>query len=155
MIPVASRMLSVPLKPGTNRWPATSPASGFATKISNPKQSSDDAGERGDRGLEPAKAALLEGEDRERSRPGDQRRGEERDPEQQVDPERGADDLGDVGRHRDQLRLQPETDRACGARGSRGRARAGCCPVAIPTFADWVWISIAIRFAATTTQSSR
>jgi hypothetical protein len=28
-------------------------------------------------------------------------------------------------------------------------------PVAIPTFADWVWISIAIRFAASTTQRRR
>ena len=28
-------------------------------------------------------------------------------------------------------------------------------PVAIPSFADWVWTSIAIRFAASTTQSSR
>ena len=28
-------------------------------------------------------------------------------------------------------------------------------PVAIPSFADWVWINIAIRLAASTTQSSR
>ena len=39
------------------------------------------------------------------------RRREERDAEQQLDPERGAEELGQVGRHRDQLRLDPETDR--------------------------------------------
>ena len=36
---------------------------------------------------------------------------EERDPEEQVEPQRGADHLGDVGRHRDHLGLEPEADR--------------------------------------------
>ena len=36
------------------------------------------------------------------------------------------------------------------ARQSSGRF----LPVAIPSLADWVWINIAIRLAATTTQSS-
>ena len=41
-------------------------------------------------------------------------------------------------------------------REKRSRQSSGrFLPVAIPSFADWVWISIAIRFAATTTQSSR
>ena len=37
------------------------------------------------------------------------------------------------------------------SRQTSGRFR----PVAIPSFADSVWITIAIRFEATTTQSSR
>jgi hypothetical protein len=46
----------------------------------------------------------------------------------------------------------------------RGRSRPGenvarhssgrFLPVAIPSLADWVWINIAIRLAATTTHSS-
>ena len=35
------------------------------------------------------------------------------------------------------------------------QASARFLPVAIPSFADWVWTTIAIRFAARITQSSR
>ena len=71
----------------------------------------DDADQGGDPRLEPAKAHLLQGEDREGAGAGDHPGGEERNAEQQVEAERGADHLGDVGRHRDQLGLQPEADR--------------------------------------------
>ena len=37
---------------------------------------------------------------------------------------------------------------------ARGTARPGCCPVAMPSLADRVWISMAIRLLATITQSS-
>ena len=41
-------------------------------------------------------------------------------------------------------------------RGNSWRHSSGrFLPVAIPSFADWVWTTIPIRFAARTTQSSR
>ena len=41
-------------------------------------------------------------------------------------------------------------------RGKFSRQSSGrFLPVAMPSLADWVWISIAIRFAASTTHSSR
>ncbi len=48
---------------------------------------------------------------REGAGAGDQPGREERDAEEQVEAERGADHLGDVAGHRDQLGLQPEADR--------------------------------------------
>ena len=71
----------------------------------------DDADQRGDPGLEPAQPQPLEGEDREGPGPGEHAGREERDPEDQVEAESGADDLGDVARHRDYLGLDPEPDR--------------------------------------------
>ena len=72
-----------------------------------------------------------------------------------MDPDRGAEELGEVGRHRDRLRLQPEA-RSTTRRENRSRQTSGRLrPVAIPSFAESVWISIAIRFAATITQTSR
>jgi hypothetical protein len=41
----------------------------------------------------------------------DQRGGEERDPEEEVETEGGTHDLGEVGGHRDRLGLKPEPDR--------------------------------------------
>ncbi len=39
------------------------------------------------------------------------RRRKQPDPEEQVEPDRGAEELREVGRHRDRLRLDPEPDR--------------------------------------------
>ena len=91
---------------------------------------------------------------RTRRSPVSTRRDEQARPEQQVEADRRAEELGQVGRHRDHLGLDPEQRTRCGARTARGRPRAGCWPVAIPSFADSVWISIAIRFEATITQTS-
>ena len=71
----------------------------------------DDADERRDHRLEPAVAVALEREDRERAAAGEQPRREERDAEKEVEAERGAEDLGEVGRHGDQLGLDPERHR--------------------------------------------
>ena len=49
--------------------------------------------------------ATLEAEDRERDDAGDQTGREQRHAEEQVKCDRGADKLGEVGRHRDQLGL--------------------------------------------------
>ena len=115
----------------------------------------DHADERGDHGLEPAEAARLQREDRERGGARDQRRREERDAEQEVEADRRADELGEVGRHRDHLGLEPEPRRSSCA-GSRSRQTSGrFIPVAIPSFALIDWITIPIRFAVRTTQSSR
>jgi hypothetical protein len=71
----------------------------------------DDAHERGDCGFESAEPVALQRQDPEgagaRQEPG----GEEGHPEEQVQAERGADHLGEVGRHRDRLRLHPEAER--------------------------------------------
>ena len=67
--------------------------------------------EAGDHGLERAQAEALQAQDQEGRDPGQQRRGEERDPEQEVESERGAEELRQVGRHRDQLSLYPEPER--------------------------------------------
>ena len=89
-----------------------------------------------------------------RCRPGDEAGREQRDPEQEVEAERRADYLGDIGRHRHHLRLDPQPDRRPRENCSR-QSSGRFLPVAIPSLADWVWMTIAIRFAATTTQSSR
>ena len=67
--------------------------------------------EPGDRELELAVAALLEAEDREGDHGGHQTRDEQGHPEEQVQRERGADELGEVGGHCDQLGLHPEAPR--------------------------------------------
>ena len=48
---------------------------------------------------------------------GEQAGREQRDPEQQVEPERGADDLGDVAGRRHDLGLDPEPDRGSPGEG--------------------------------------
>ena len=67
--------------------------------------------ERGDHRLERPESIPLKSEDQERDHAGDDGGGEERDAEQQLDPERGAEKLGEVRRHRDQLGLDPEAER--------------------------------------------
>ncbi len=61
-----------------------------------------------DRELEATVAASLQLEDRERDHGRDQPGGQERHIEQQVEPDRRAQELGQVGRHRDQLGLDPQ-----------------------------------------------
>ena len=56
-------------------------------------------------------AAALQAEDREGDDRRDQAGGEQRDAEEQVQRDRRADELGEVGRHRDQLGLDPEPER--------------------------------------------
>ena len=75
------------------------------------KPSRIDPEQPGDRGLEAAVAARLEPQDREGHDRGDQPADEKRDAEQQVERDRGAHELGQVGGHGDQLGLDPETDR--------------------------------------------
>ena len=67
----------------------------------------DDPQQRGDRQLEAAEAVGLQLEDRERDHAGHQPGGEQWHAEEQVQPERGAEELGDVGRHRHDLGLHP------------------------------------------------
>ena len=52
----------------------------------------------------------LGGQDREHDDAREQPGGQERDAEEQVEAERGADELGEVAGHRDRLGLQPEED---------------------------------------------
>ena len=104
-------MLSVPPNPGTNRCLATSPPSGLAWKSSITNEAT----------TTPTSAVIPASSRRKpicwspriakAPAPAMQAGGEQRDSEQQVEPERGADHLGDVGRHRDRLGLEPEADR--------------------------------------------
>ena len=155
-MPTASSTLSVPSKPGTRRPWAIPDADGLREEDLEAERDDDDADERGDHGLELAEAAGSGGARMQEGGDAGQQRGrEEREARDQVDADRGADELGDVGRHRDHLGLHPEQERRSGARTARGRPPAGSCPVAIPSFALIDWISIAIRFATRTTQRSR
>ena len=70
----------------------------------------DHAEHPGDGQLEAAVAAVLQREDGEGDDGGDEARGEQRDAEQQVQRDRRADELGQVGGHRDQLGLDPQAD---------------------------------------------
>ena len=70
----------------------------------------DDADEHRDDRFEVAHAAQLGAEDGERDQTGEQAGGEQRHAEEQVEAEGGADELRQVARHRDRLRLQPEED---------------------------------------------
>ena len=116
--------------------------------------SADHADEHRDHGLERPEPPALEAEDREGRDARQDGRREEGEAEQEVEPDRRAEELGEVGRHRDRLRLEPEQDRRPPRRAARAQTSGRLRPVAIPSFAESVWISIAIRFAATITHTS-
>ncbi len=61
--------------------------------------------------LEAAVAAALQGEQREGDHRGHQAGRQQREPEQEVERDRRADELGEVGRHGDDLGLHPEPER--------------------------------------------
>ena len=115
----------------------------------------DHADERGDDGLEAPDAAQLGGQDRERDDAREQPGEQERHAEEQVEAERGADELRQVARHRDRLGLEPEEDAPAASEKRSALISARLSPVAMPSFALIVWISIAIRFETRMTQSSR
>src|SRR5262249_21830801 len=68
----------------------------------------DQAKQGGDGHFEAPVAALFHGKDAERDHGGDQAGGQQRQPEQQVQPDRRADELGQVGGHGDQFGLGPQ-----------------------------------------------
>ena len=74
------------------------------------KAREDDPKQRADRELELAKAQRLEPEDPKRDHACHQPGHEQRHPEQQVQPDRGAEELRDVGRHRHDLGLHPHPE---------------------------------------------
>ena len=152
-MPVASSSESVPAKPGMK--PLAIPAASCGTSSASTTKPSR---------ITPSIPAITiskrryprvcRAEQRERHYRGHQTGGQQRQPEQQVERDRGADELRQVGRHRDDLGLDPQAPwhrpREVLA-ASSGRLR----PVAMPTLADRNWISIAIRFAPRITHSSR
>ena len=71
----------------------------------------DHADHCGDRGFERPEPETLQPEDPEGRDRGEDRGREEVDAEEEVEPERGAEELGEVGRHRDHLGLDPEKHR--------------------------------------------
>jgi hypothetical protein len=95
MIPTVSAIVSPPPRRGIRPW-----------AIQEPDR--DERQQRDDRQLKPAIAALLQREDRERDHRRDQPRWEQRDPEHQVQADRGAGELRQIGRHRDHLGLNPQ-----------------------------------------------
>ena len=61
-----------------------------------------------DRQLEAPVAPLFQAQDDERDDRGDQAGREQRDAEDEVEPDGGADELGEIGGHRHDLGLQPQ-----------------------------------------------
>ena len=117
----------------------------------------DDHEQADDDELEGARPAPgLDEQQHDRDRPGDHAAPQQRQAEQQVERDRPADHLGDVGRHGDELGLQPvaragPTDCGCGRPSVSGRLR----PVTMPSFAERYWMSQAMTLPSTTTQTSR
>ena len=70
----------------------------------------DDAEQAGDRQLERPVAALLQGQDAERDHRRDQPGRQHRHVEEQTQPQRGPDELGQVRRHGDELGLNPQAE---------------------------------------------
>ena len=91
--------------PGRDRAPVWLGAQDFQAEGDD-----DHPDEHRDRRLEAAKTEGLQSENAECSHAREQRCGEERDAEDQVQAQRRADELGEVGGHRDQLRLDPEEE---------------------------------------------
>ena len=79
----------------------------------------------GDGQLEPPVATLLHSQDAERDHRGQRPGGAQRHVEQQVEAERRADELGQVGGHRDQLGLHPQAHGTPPAATAPGTVRAG------------------------------
>src|SRR5947207_10101929 len=67
--------------------------------------------EGGDHGFERAETVALEREDGEGDDARDDRGRKERHSEQEMDPHGRSQELSEVGRHSDQLGLDPESDR--------------------------------------------
>src|SRR5712692_5366054 len=70
----------------------------------------DEADKPRDHGLQLSEAPRLQAEDGEGKHARQQSRDEKWDAEHEVDPQRRAHKLGEVGRHRDELRLYPQED---------------------------------------------
>ena len=84
------------------------------------KAQRDDAEQRDDEGLDPAEAEVLHPQDEEHVERGDQHADLERNAEQQIEPDRGADHLGEIG----------GADRDLGQHPQRPRHRARKCVAA-------------------------
>ena len=80
----------------------------------------------GDGQLEGPVAAALQGQQRECDHPGDHSAGEQRDAEQQVQRDRAADHLGQVGGDGHQLGLHPHAARHRAGEVVAAQLRAGC-----------------------------
>lgn len=93
-------------------------------------------------------------QDQHRHGAGDETADEQWKAEQQVQSDRAADDLGDVGGDGHDLGLDPERAPRGGSEpvaSSSGSDR----PVTTPSLADRYWTRIAMAFATTSTHSSR
>ncbi len=117
----------------------------------------DDRDQADDHDLErPRAAPAVQQEEQHRDGARDQAADEQRQIEQQVERDRAAEHLGDVGGHGDELGLHPVGVAGTAALDARGRGRPGrLSPVLSPSLADRYWMSHAIEFATTTTQTSR
>ena len=99
----------------------TPPQSGSAMAIWMPKRQRDDAQQRDDERLEPAEALLLQPQDQEHVQRGDQYAQFQRNAEQQVQADGGADHLGDVGGDDGDFGGKPQRDRDIARDRRRGR----------------------------------
>ena len=155
MMPTARYSESVPSRCGTRPASGAAARTGPIFSVSYRKPRKMIPSSAGDRELEAAVAARLQLEDRERDDAGHQAGEQQRHAEQQVQARsrrrrtrrgRSTSRSTSACSHRPHV-----TGRGKCSRHSSGRLRS----VAMPILADRYWISIAIRFAASTTHSSR
>ena len=110
MIPTASSVASLPGKVRDEGPAEHVRARDGSQEDLDREREHDRPDEPGDQGLAATEAAFLERQHAERDDGRHEPRHEQRHVEEDREPERGADELREVGRHRDRLGLEPEED---------------------------------------------
>ena len=121
---MASSRLSVPLEAGHQTRDGIAPAQ-VDPRQGDDEADQDDREQTRDRPLEGPEAPALQAQQAERDDPGDDPAGEQRDLEEQVERDRPADDLGEVGGDGHQLGLHPHAAGHRPGGSGRGTAPAG------------------------------
>jgi hypothetical protein len=102
----------------------------LASAIWIAKHNRDHAEQRHDQRLDPAEADVLQPEDQEHVERGDDHAELERNAEQQIEPDRGPDHLGQIGRADRDLAHHPERPRGpAGKRVAQACARSRPAPM--------------------------
>ena len=110
----------------------------------------DDREQAHDDELERARAApRLQDEQHDRDGARDEAAPDERDAEQQVERDRAADHLGEVGGHGDELGLQPVRAPAPPIADAPPSTSGRLSPVTMPSFAERYWMSQAMTLPST------
>ena len=120
----------------------------------NAEADGDDAEQRDDEGLDPAEAELLHPQDEEHVERGEDDADLERNAEQQIEADRRADHLGEVGGADGELGEHPERIGRPSAGRRRGRPARGRGPEATPSRAQSDCRMIAMMLESSAMNSS-